>query len=60
MDIGSCSFEHADHWALRVFLSPACRFDLEIEQLDTAIVLLNDNMDDYIYMHPPLDLYIDS
>jgi hypothetical protein len=38
---------------LRVLLSLACSLDLEIEQFDVVTGFLNDDVDKYIYMHPP-------
>ena len=41
---------------LRVLLSLACNFDLEIEQFDVVTPFLNADVDEDIYMHPPQGL----
>jgi len=44
----------------RVLLSLTCSFDLEIEKFDVVTEFLNVDIDEYIYMRPPLGLNIES
>ena len=45
---------------LRVLLSIACSFDLEIEQIDFVTAFLNAHVDDDIYMYSPPSLKVIS